>query len=398
MAGVQHQNAADQFDEFEQAARTILHQIHTAPPEEVSFPEGEEPVFHKRKGLNTVQVCYDTKKKVYTTQYHHSGLKPGDTIEVDLGNFSLHYCWHSGKNAYVRIKDPTRDHAAKYYTTCQGYHIFRERQIKVDTLLAFATRQTMTIRDKIHSSAKTPATEDQVLEKFSHYKCYIELIKTIVEKVKDIHSRDVPPDDISKHKEDINALVDAMKTANVQPKCKPFANPITAADFATGHDDTELMALVELLIANQLTQADITAEPAAHADNPRKYRTKRKEHWCSKIAEIQAELRAIKEEPKDSDVGSVISLQSGISTATTALDQGKQFTSSATLSKQMIENIPRFDGKQGNVNQFISQIESYSKLYSIHKVELTLLQTLGRPYEILSHAIAEDPDVEWSQI
>ena len=193
-------------------------------------------------------------------------------------------------------------------------------------------------------------------------------------------------------------MVDAMKIANVQPKCKPLTNPINAADFTTAYDDTTLMALVEVLVTNQLTQTDIPTESTVHADNPRRYRTKRKEHWCSKIAEIQAELRAVKEEPKDSDTSSVISLQSGVSTTTTTPDIGKQATSSAILSKQMLENIPRFDGKQGNVDQFISQIEAYSKLYSVRKVELALLRTLSRPYEILSHAVAEDADVEWSQI
>ena len=103
MAGVQYQNAADQFRELEQAARSILEQLLTAPLEEVTFPEGEEPVFHKRKGLTTVQVSYDTKKKVYTTQHPPYQLKPGDTIRVNLGDFSLHYCWYSDRNKYIRI-------------------------------------------------------------------------------------------------------------------------------------------------------------------------------------------------------------------------------------------------------------------------------------------------------
>ena len=92
MAGAQHQNTADQFDELERAASTIIHQIHAAPVEEVNFPEGEEPAFQKRKGLTIVQVSYDTKKKVYTTQYQHNELRPGDTIEVNCGDFALHYC------------------------------------------------------------------------------------------------------------------------------------------------------------------------------------------------------------------------------------------------------------------------------------------------------------------
>ena len=289
MAGSQHQIAADQFNELERSASTLISQIHAAAIEEITFPEGEEPVFPKKRGLAIVPVSYDTKKKAYTTQYQHNELRPGDAIEVDCGDFALHYCWSSAKSEYVRIKDPPREHSAKYYTTCQGFHILRERQIKVDSLLGFATRTTSSLREKLLSTVKTRSNEEQVLDKFSHYKCYIQLIKTIVEKVKKTHGKEISQSAITSHKEDINALVDAMRSANVQPKCKPLANPVSAVDFATTHDDTTLMALAEVLITSPIAQTDIPTEPTDHLDNPRRYRTKRKEHWSSKIAEIQAE-------------------------------------------------------------------------------------------------------------
>ena len=37
-------------------------------------------------------------------------------------------------------------------------------------------------------------------------------------------------------------------------------------------------------------------------------------------------------------------------------------------------------------------------MYRIHKTDLVLLRTRGKVHEIISHAVAEDADVEWSVI
>ena len=70
----------------------------------------------------------------------------------------------------------------------------------------------------------------------------------------------------------------------------------------------------------------------------------------------------------------------------------------ADIPKEVLDNIPMFNSKQGELNQFLSTIESYSTMYRIHKTDLVLLHSRGKVHEIIHHAIAEDADVEWSVI
>ena len=37
-------------------------------------------------------------------------------------------------------------------------------------------------------------------------------------------------------------------------------------------------------------------------------------------------------------------------------------------------------------------------MYRLHKVDLVMLQSRGKALEIISHTVAEDPDVKWSDI
>ena len=67
----------------------------------------------------------------------------------------------------------------------------------------------------------------------------------------------------------------------------------------------------------------------------------------------------------------------------------------ADIPKEVLDNIPTFDGKQGELNQFLSTIESYSTMYRIRKTDLVLLHSRGKVNEIISHAIVEDADMEW---
>ena len=43
------------------------------------------------------------------------------------------------------------------------------------------------------------------------------------------------------------------------------------------------------------------------------------------------------------------------------------------IAKEVMDNIPVFDGKQGELNQFLSTIETYSTMYRVCKVDLMML-------------------------
>ena len=68
------------------------------------------------------------------------------------------------------------------------------------------------------------------------------------------------------------------------------------------------------------------------------------------------------------------------------------------IPKEVLDNIPTFDGKPGKLNQFLSTIESYSTMYRIHKTDLVMMQARGKVHEIIHHVLQEDADVKWSAI
>ena len=70
----------------------------------------------------------------------------------------------------------------------------------------------------------------------------------------------------------------------------------------------------------------------------------------------------------------------------------------ADIPKEVLDNIPTFNGKPGELNQFLSTIESYSTMYRICKTDLVMMCTRGKVYEIIHHALQEDVDIEWSAI
>ena len=68
------------------------------------------------------------------------------------------------------------------------------------------------------------------------------------------------------------------------------------------------------------------------------------------------------------------------------------------ISKENLDNIQVFNGKPGEFNQFLSTVESYSRFYRVCKVDPIMLRSRGKAHEIISHAVAEDTNVEWSSI
>ena len=68
------------------------------------------------------------------------------------------------------------------------------------------------------------------------------------------------------------------------------------------------------------------------------------------------------------------------------------------IPKEVLDNIPTFDGKPGELNQFLSTIESYSTMYRIRKMDLVIMRARGKVHEIIHHSLQEDTDIEWSAI
>ena len=100
--------------------------------------------------------------------------------------------------------------------------------------------------------------------------------------------------------------------------------------------------------------------------------------------------------PRDSDTSSEVSLASTNTDTMTLKNQPIRYR--MDKGKEVLNNIPVFDGKQGKLNQFFSTIKSCSTMYRVHKVHLMMLPLRGKAHKIISHAVSEDPDVEWLDI
>ena len=68
------------------------------------------------------------------------------------------------------------------------------------------------------------------------------------------------------------------------------------------------------------------------------------------------------------------------------------------LTKEILNNIPTFDGKPSELNQFINTIETIANIYSIPEIQMVLLRTRGKPHIIITHVIKDDPAAGWEGI
>ena len=101
---------------------------------------------------------------------------------------------------------------------------------------------------------------------------------------------------------------------------------------------------------------------------------------------------------RDSDTSSEASYTSTSVPSDITHQKLPQWRNGIDISKEILDSIPVFDGKQGELNQFLSTIESYSRLYRVWKVDLVMLWSRGKVHEIISHVVTEEPDVKWSTI
>ena len=66
------------------------------------------------------------------------------------------------------------------------------------------------------------------------------------------------------------------------------------------------------------------------------------------------------------------------------------------VPRKILENILIFNGKPNKLN--LSTTNSYATLYRVCRVDLEMPRFRGKAHKIISHAVAEDLDIEWSMI
>ena len=120
----------------------------------------------------------------------------------------------------------------------------------------------------------------------------------------------------------------------------------------------------------------------------------------ARYAHLLAKEEPPKENGRDIETSSEVSFVSS-ATASTHLTSERSHKPSfrpSDLTKEILDNIPTFDGKPSELNQFINTIETVANIYNIPEIQIVLLRTRGKPHEIITHVIEDDPAAGWEGI
>ena len=153
------------------------------------------------------------------------------------------------------------------------------------------------------------------------------------------------------------------------------------------------MTLANEAIENTITPKDAIREwkEINHTSNREKRKDKHREMWEKKWLGYQTNKTH-----RDSDTSSETSFESTVTDTT--MPKLPPVRYGIDIVKEVLDNIPVFNGKQGKLSQFLSIIELYSTMYRVCKVDLVMLCSWGKAHKIISHTVAEGPEVEWSDI
>ena len=209
-------------------------------------------------------------------------------------------------------------------------------------------------------------------------------------------------------------MIEFMCKKGVKSGCKTLTKETSYSDFIYAGNDAETMSSARYF-ANSKMKGDgfIKQWRIKHEDKIRaKNKIKQRDIWEKWWGEYLTPSR----DPKDPETSSTISMGYN-TTGTSTYHKEPQITRyepniseiatvprtmipwyRADVPRELLNNIPTFDGKLGELNQFLSTIESYYTMYRIYKTDLVMMRARGKVHAIIHHTLQEDADVEWSAI
>ena len=189
--------------------------------------------------------------------------------------------------------------------------------------------------------------------------------------------------------EKINSMIDFMRERGVKPGCKTLTRETKYSDFVYAENDAETMNSARDIVNSKMNGDKLVKQWKIkhHREVRAKNKANQREIWEKQWGEFLTPHR----EPKDPETSSTISMgynTMGTSTCTKEprITEYKPNVSEiatvpkttitrygADIPKEVLDNVPTFDGKQGELNQFLSTIESYSTMYRIRKTDLVMM-------------------------
>ena len=413
--GQLREQAKKQWERIDAEGRKIINDLLVADKERTVWPENTEPKFTGKKGTKLIKVAFNTKIKRYTHAHKGKEVPVEEPIRLDIPDSYIYFSFHPTKNEYVVIDTPNRQEPnAKYVITVPFCHWIRERNITVSALLSYATRTTHIARGNVQKAIKDAPSEEILQKKIAEQECYTELVEIILAAITDLS--DVC--DLSKehvmHVEKINGMIKFMCDKGVKPGCKTLTRETTFSDFITAGNNTETMNSARDIANTKMTGGKFIKQWRNKHDN--EIRAKNKSKQRELLEKQWGEYLTPSRDPKDPETSSTISMRYN-TTGTSTYQKEPQISEyepnlseittvprtmitryRADIPKEVLDNIPTFNGKSGELNHFLSTMESYSTMYRICKTDLVMLQSRGKVHEIIHHMLQEDADVEWSAI
>ena len=320
-------------------------------------------------------------------------------MKIDLGNNSaIHYCYHPVEEEYILYKPPN-GFQANYVAIATVSHIIKMKDITVTTLLVFRTQSANTASKTLKNDIKEAVTEETIKTKILNYRLYIDLIETIVKLVNQVAQRDAiikVDDEIT----EINALIEFMNNKNVSPKCKQLKSTITAEQFTATDNDPRIMEAAKQALAEDQIDKQHKNEWENHTEARCRTQDKNRlmEQMSARYVHLLAKEKPSKENGRDIYSEALFVSSATASTHLTSERSHKPSFRPSDLTKEILDNIPTFDGKPSELNQFINTIETVANIYNIPEIQMVLLHTRGKPHEIITHVIEDDPAAGWEGI
>ena len=284
----------------------------------------------------------------------------------------------------------------------------------MSALLSYAIRITHTARSNIQKAIKNAPLEGPLQKKITEQECYTELVEIILGTITDLSDTCDLTKEHKTYVKKINGMINFMHERGIKPGCKTLTRETKYSDFVYAENNAETMNSARDIINSKMNRDEHVKQWKIKHDREvrAKNKAKQREVWEKWWGEFLTPHR----EPKDPETSSTISMgynTTGTSTYTkepriTEYEPNKpeiatvlktMITRYGTdIPKEVLDNIPTFDGKPGELNQFLSTIESYSTMYRIHKAFLVMMQARRKVHEIIHNALQEDTDIEWSAI
>ena len=382
------EQAKKQWEKIDAEGRKIINDLRVADKERTVWLENTEPKFTGKKGAKMTKVAYDMKIKKYTDEGKEIPVE--EPIRLDIPDSYIYFSFHPTKNEYVVIDTPNRwEPDTKFVVTAPFCHWIRERNITVITLLSYTTRTTHTTRGNVQKAIKDARSEEILWQRIAEQECYTELVEIILAVITDLSDTC----DLSKKHEEqiekINGMIEFMWDKGVKPGCKTLTRETVFSDFLTAGNDTETMNSARDIVNTKMPAGEFIKQCRNKHDD--KTRIKNKSKQRELLEKQWGEYLTPSRDPKDPETSSTISMGYN-TTGTSTYQKEQQITKyepniseiatvprpmitryGADVLKEVLDNIPTFDGKPGELNQFLSTIESYSTMYRIRKTDLVML-------------------------